>query len=81
MGMHSARRSAAPSITTASGSKPVLLGTEEIGFAASWEEVRVVLGLAGWKVKPSEFAPGVEGPRAYHIDRVAIERIPDEGGR
>lgn len=80
MEMHSARRAVAPSIT-AGGNKPVMLGTEEIGYAASWDEVRVVLGLAGWRVKPGAPQFGVEGPRAFLIDRTAVERIPEEGGR
>jgi len=51
-------------------SKPVYYGTQSshIGFAASWEEVCLILGLQRYKMRKDTDTPGFEAPDYFVVD-------------
>ncbi|HTZ80869.1 MAG TPA: hypothetical protein VMC10_23355 [Stellaceae bacterium] len=56
--------------------KAVLLRGQRLGHAASWTEVRALLGICGWQVKPQVLSLGVESRGCFIVDETAVERLP-----
>lgn len=49
-------------------SKPVMLSGDQIGYAHSWAEVKIILDLLGWQVRSEVTTLGCEGPQAFHLN-------------